>query len=76
MLLTDIRDYLQIKGRASLQELARHFNVQETAMQQMLTFWITKQKVKLNRQPLAQTQSCSDCSSCNDSTHQIYSWCD
>ena len=42
MLITAIRDYLFNRGQANLQDLARHFHIQESAMEQMLAFWLKK----------------------------------
>ncbi|WP_392559484.1 FeoC-like transcriptional regulator [Orbus mooreae] len=78
MLMTDISKYIELNGRASLLDLARHFNVQESAMQQMLSFWIKKGKISLvdasTSSNCSSGQRCSDCFECNDSAHQIYIW--
>lgn len=42
MLLTEIRDYLQLVRRATLQDVARHFKMPESALEPMLLFWVRK----------------------------------
>lgn len=78
MLITSIRDYVQLKGRASLQDIARHFRLPESAVTQMLDFWIKKGTIKLVEQnpPLfCQTNQCHSCSSCDLSRNIEYIWC-
>lgn len=76
MLMTDMRDYLQLVGRASLQDLARHFKLQESATQHMLSFWVRKGQIKLvdATQNSCSTGKCSDCFECDESAKQIYIW--
>ena len=42
MLVTSIRDYVQLKGRTDLQDIARHFRIPNSATAQILDFWIKK----------------------------------
>ncbi|WP_392561873.1 FeoC-like transcriptional regulator [Orbus sturtevantii] len=77
MLMTDISLYLELNGRASLLDLARHFRVAESAMQQMLSFWVKKGKITLvdaSQTNCATGHKCSDCFECSDSAHQVYVW--
>lgn len=77
MLMTDISQYIELNGRASLLDLSRHFQVQESAMQQMLSFWLKKGKIILVDGSASNCNSgkqCSDCFECNDSAHQVYVW--
>ncbi|GAA5110262.1 hypothetical protein GCM10023211_14530 [Orbus sasakiae] len=77
MLMTDISAYLQLHGRASLLDLARHFHVQESAIQHMLSFWLKKGQITLiDTQQINCTSGhkCSDCFECQDSAHQVYIW--
>lgn len=74
MLIIAIRDYLVSKGQANLQDLARHFQVQESAMEQMLTFWLQKgtiEQINLNDESCS-TANCSDCFSCPPGVKKIY----
>jgi hypothetical protein len=69
-----IRDYLFSRGQASLQDIARHFHVQESAMEQMLTFWLNKgtiQQLNLNNNNCTQG-NCSDCFACPPAAKKIY----
>ncbi len=46
MILITLKNYLQINQRASLIDMANHFNVAPTAMKGMLEHWIRKGKVR------------------------------
>ncbi|WP_392551847.1 FeoC-like transcriptional regulator [Orbus wheelerorum] len=77
MLMTDIASYLELNGRASLLDLSRHFRIEESAMQQMLSFWVKKGKIKLvdaSQSNCTTGHKCSDCFECDDSAHQVYIW--
>ena len=68
MLLLKIRDHLQLMGSATLTDLARHFDVPESAMQGMMEQWIRKGKVNVIEVPLdCGSGGCAGCSqgSCN-----------
>lgn len=77
MLMTDISAYLELNGRASLLDLSRHFRVKESAMQQMLSFWVKKGQIKLidvTNNNCGSGHKCSDCFECNDAAQQVYIW--
>lgn len=77
MLMTDISQYIELNGRASLLDLSRHFKIQESAMQQMLSFWLKKGKITLvdaSQSSCSTGKKCSDCFECNDSAQQVYIW--
>ncbi|SCB83809.1 FeoC like transcriptional regulator [Gilliamella bombicola] len=77
MLITSIRDYVQLKGRAPLQDIARHFQLPESATEQMLCFWIKKGVIKLiaQDQPLpCQANQCRSCTSCGLTSQLEYVW--
>ena len=77
MLITSIRDYVQLKGRAPLKDIARHFHLPESATEQMLRFWVKKGVIKLiaQDQPLpCQTNQCSSCASCGLTSQLEYIW--
>jgi hypothetical protein len=78
MLMTDIRDYLQLIGRANLHDLALHFQVQESAMEQMLTFWIKKGFISQHylSQDMCGQGKCSDCFECSEGLKKLYIWHD
>lgn len=71
MILSDIRDYLQQRGQASLGDIALHFDADPAAVQGMLDIWIRKGKVEKR----AATASCgSSCQQCDPSSTEIYTW--
>lgn len=79
MLMTSIRDYVQLKGRADLQDIARHFQLPESASAQMLDFWVKKGTIKLislAEQNSCSSGQCSDCFSCNSDLNSkaVYAW--
>ncbi|RKS85184.1 FeoC-like transcriptional regulator [Orbus hercynius] len=78
MLMTDISQYIELNGRATLLDLSRRFQIQESAMQQMLLFWLKKGKIELVDATAIDNCStgkkCSDCFECSDSAHQVYIW--
>lgn len=75
MKLIEIRNYLQLVGRATLQDLARHFKMQESAMEHLLLFWIKKGLIThYDVKQKSVKNSCGDCHACGDRTLQIYAW--
>lgn len=71
MILSDIRDYLEKRGQASLGDIALHFDSDPAAIQGMLDVWIRKGKVEKR----AATASCgSSCQQCDPATTEIYRW--
>ena len=45
MILSEVRDYLQQRGRATLADIALHFDTEPDAVRGMLQIWIQKGKV-------------------------------
>ncbi|MCO6524149.1 MAG: hypothetical protein J6562_03900 [Candidatus Schmidhempelia sp.] len=76
MLMADIRDYLQLIGRANLRDLALRFQIQESAMEQMLAFWIKKGFITQHHltQDSCRQGTCSDCFECSEGLKKIYIW--
>jgi putative ferrous iron transport protein C len=76
MLITSIRDYIQLKGRANLQDVARHFRLPESAVQPMLNFWVNKGVIKLidNDALTCAGKHCSTCISCHLTVYPNYAW--
>lgn len=75
MQLIEIRNYLQLVGRATLQDLARHFKMQESAMEHLLLFWVKKGLIThYDSEQNCVKNSCGDCHACGDRTLQIYVW--
>ena len=71
MILTDIKHYLQTRKQVSVQDVARHFDVDTQAARGMLEFWVNKAKVKKT----VLDSSCGDQCVCNiqDQT-ELYEW--
>jgi DNA-binding IclR family transcriptional regulator len=47
MILLKLRDYLKEKHVASLSDVARHFDIPESAVQNMLEHWVQKGQVRV-----------------------------
>ncbi|MBI0006538.1 MULTISPECIES: FeoC-like transcriptional regulator [Gilliamella] len=76
MLITAIRDYIQLQGRANLQDVARHFRLSTSAVEPMLNFWVKKGLIKLIKRDLLTCagKQCSTCISCNLDAYASYVW--
>lgn len=71
MILSDVRDYLQQRGRATLADIALHFDTEPDAVRGMLQVWIRKGKVHKQ----AATASCGgSCTQCDPASTEIYVW--
>jgi len=71
MILSDIRNYMQGHGQASLADISLHFDSEPDAVRGMLDIWI--KKGKLHRR--SATRSCgTSCSQCDTATTEIYVW--
>ena len=71
MILSDIRQYLEQRGQASLGDIALHFDADPDAVRGMLQAWIRKGKV-IRR---ASTASCgSSCQQCDSASTELYIW--
>jgi len=71
MILSDIRNYLQQRGQASLNDIAMHFDTPPEAVKGMLEIWIKKGRVQRH---LANPSCGSSCSQCAPATTEIYEW--
>lgn len=76
MLLLKIRDYVQLVGSVTLTDLARHFDVQESAMQGMMEQWVRKGQVLVVDNDIScGTGSCGGCTQPGCSSSAIkYVW--
>ena len=76
MLITSIRDYVQLKGRVNLQDVARHFRLAESAAEPMLNFWVNKGVIKVVDSDLLTCvgKQCSACICCNLPAYPNYVW--
>lgn len=71
MILSEIRQYLEQRGQASLADIALHFDAEPDAVRGMLEAWIRKGKV-IRR---SSTASCgSTCQSCDAASTELYFW--
>jgi hypothetical protein len=70
MLLTDVRDYLSARKRASVSDLAERFNVEPSALDGMLAAWVAKGSMRRLRDRLP----CGTCGKCESATTDIYEW--
>ncbi len=73
MILSDIKKYLMQHKRATLGDLAIHFETEPEAMQGMLDQWIRKGKVTSYKvQAGCCSKSCAKCG--GESNMEIYEW--
>lgn len=73
MILSELRDYLQIRHRAALLDMAHHFDVEPDALRGMLNRWICKGKVE----KLSVAGGCgTTCSKCDPAATEVYQWND
>lgn len=70
MLLKDIRNYLQQRGTASVQEVAIHFDIAPDTAEFALNYWQNQGKLR------AQATNCSSgaCGGCGSRDAAIYTW--
>lgn len=76
-MLISMRDYIQLKGRANLQDIARYFHLPESVVEQMMLFWIKKGKIKLSIMEdlnACGTKKCASCIGCDLTGQRIYTW--
>lgn len=73
MILSELRNYLQQKGRVSLNDLVLHFDIDADALRGMLQKWINKGKL---RQTSAGSNCGSGCCKCDPLLTDIYEWLD
>ena len=71
MILSQIRDYLQIHRRAALSDLAIHFATDPDVMRAMLERWVAKGRV--GKLPLG-SQCGGGCYKCDPVTIELYEW--
>ncbi|MEE9492059.1 MAG: FeoC-like transcriptional regulator [Gammaproteobacteria bacterium] len=71
MILSDIKNYLEQRGQASLGDMALHFDTTPEALQGMLEIWIRKGKIYKQ----FATASCgSSCQQCDPGATEYYVW--
>ena len=72
MILTDIRRYLEHRGQASLEDIARHLDADPEAVRGMMEHWMRKGRVRRHLAGAA----CGGCSQCEGSALEVYEWLD
>ena len=73
MILTQVRDYLKLKGQAPLRDMALEFGMEQDALRPIIEQWIAKGKVE----KLPQGTNCGGgCNSCAPETIELYQWVD
>ena len=73
MILTQVRDYLKLKGQAPLRDMALEFGMDQEALRPIIEQWMTKGKVE----KLPQGTGCGGgCNSCAPETIELYQWID
>ena len=70
MILSEIRDYLQTHGSASLQDMAHRFDVDPEALRGMLGQWVARGRV-VREAPRGQ---CDGCCKCDAAAVEVYRW--
>ena len=72
MILSDVRNYLEAHGRASLADLSMRFGRDPEALRGMLQKWIAKGRVR----KLSRETSCDNggCCGCHLQSVEIYEW--
>lgn len=69
-ILTDIRNYLQQHQRASLDDIALHFDTPPEAIRGMLEHWIARGKIHQ-----CPPNACAGCqTSCSSAPGDIFEW--
>jgi len=70
MLLTDLREYLTGRKRASVTDLASYFGMDHTAVEGLLALWMSKGRVR----KLNDALPCGTCGKCESATTDVYEW--
>jgi len=71
VILSELRDYLKANRRATLMDMAHHFDTDPDALRGMIGKWMVKGRVGKLAQDSA---SCRSCCKCDPATTEIYEW--
>jgi putative ferrous iron transport protein C len=72
MILSEMRDYLHNQKRASIKDIALHFEMDADATRGLLAVWIKKGKIKNST---AGGAACgTSCCQCDPLVTEIYEW--
>ena len=69
-MVSEIRSYLQERGRAPLADLALRFDMDEAALRGMLDLWVRKGKITIH----APEEGCDGCTACNVGSREVCEW--
>lgn len=72
-MILDLRDFLQQRRRASLQDLALRFAMDADTLRPMLHKWINKGKI---RKASVSGECGGSCCKCDPALTEIYEWLD
>jgi hypothetical protein len=70
MILTELRDYLSTRKRASVTEMADRFGMEPLALEGLLATWVAKGRVRRLKDQLP----CGTCGKCESAVSDIYEW--
>jgi putative ferrous iron transport protein C len=73
MILAEIRDYLSLRGQATLADIALHFEADPAAVRGMLQQWVRKGRIEQRKVEAACGTSCSRC---DPAARELYIWRD
>ncbi len=71
MVLSELRNYIQLNRRVPLIDLANRFNTDPNALRGMLQKWIDKGRI---RKISGETGCSTGCCKCDPATLEFYEW--
>lgn len=74
MILSDLRDYLADRKRASMDDMVNHFGIDPDALIGMLRQWEAKGRVRRIDASAADARSCGSCTICGEGESRVYEW--
>lgn len=69
MSLIDVKQYLQHRGEASLDDIANHFGAETETVLGMLEHWQKRGRIRS-----ARAVKCAGCTQCGCRSTELYSW--
>lgn len=72
--LLELRDYLKGRGEVSTRQLAEHFAVEASAIEQMAQEWLRRGKLTMTPGSCSRGGSCGGC--CASPLGNLYRWLD
>ena len=74
MILSDLRDYLAERQRASMADMVNRFDIDPEALLGMLEQWEAKGRVRRIDAAGSDPRACGSCCACAESDSRIYEW--